>query len=83
MPVLPNPIEEVQLALDNANGAPPLRQVAASATTTCILVCDVTRPVPNEILLGAHSQDSDFSRNKPPRHFDPGCYGPSQTERGL
>ncbi len=52
MPVLSNPIEEVRLALENPNVSPPLSQVAASATTACILVCDVTRPVPNEILLG-------------------------------
>lgn len=52
MPVLRSPSEAVRLALANAQASQPLSELAQAATTACILVCDVTRPVPNDILLG-------------------------------
>ena len=32
-------------------GAPPLAQLARSKTSACILICDITRPVPNGLFL--------------------------------
>ena len=32
-------------------GTPPLRQLARGKRTACIVICDITRPVPNELIL--------------------------------
>jgi len=52
MPVLPNPEEAVRAALAGPVAARPLREEARGRTSACILVCDITRPVPNGLLLG-------------------------------
>ncbi|MEK9596467.1 MAG: nickel-dependent lactate racemase [Rhodospirillaceae bacterium] len=41
----------VRTALDAPIGAPPLREFAAGKKTACILICDITRPVPNGLFL--------------------------------
>jgi nickel-dependent lactate racemase len=38
-------------ALRRPIGSPPLAELARGRRTTCILVCDITRPVPNRLLL--------------------------------
>ncbi len=48
---LENPEEAVQLALLNPIGSVALREAASGRTDACIVVCDVTRPVPNPLLL--------------------------------
>ncbi len=52
-PVEPLADPEATLAdvLARPNGAPPLRELARGKTSACILICDVTRPVPNQLLL--------------------------------
>ncbi len=44
--------EAVRTAIENAIGARPLTELAREKTDACIVVCDVTRPVPNPIVLG-------------------------------
>lgn len=51
MPVLANAAVAVQAALGRPVSAPPLRQQARGATSACILINDITRPVPNGLLL--------------------------------
>ncbi|MCW5621641.1 MAG: nickel-dependent lactate racemase, partial [Burkholderiales bacterium] len=51
MPVLPAPADAVRQALAHPVSAPPLAQLAAGAASACILICDITRPVPNGLLL--------------------------------
>lgn len=51
MPVLPDPAGAVQGALNNPVGAGSLMQEARGARSACILICDITRPVPNGLLL--------------------------------
>lgn len=51
MPVVPDPAAAVAAALDAPVGSGRLEQEARGRTTACILVCDVTRPVPNALLL--------------------------------
>ena len=51
MPVLPNPEEAVEQALTEPIGSRPLAQEARGGKTVCIAICDVTRPVPNGIVL--------------------------------
>jgi nickel-dependent lactate racemase len=52
-PVAPldNPEAAVADALAQPIGAPPLAAVARGRKNACILVCDVTRPVPNRLIL--------------------------------
>jgi lactate racemase len=51
MTVLDDPASAVAAALDAPVGTPPLRSLAAGAGSACIVVCDVTRPVPNGLVL--------------------------------
>jgi nickel-dependent lactate racemase len=45
------PEAAIARALESPTGCPPLREVARGRKTACVLVCDITRPVPNEIIL--------------------------------
>ena len=48
---LSDPRAAVAAALDVLVAAPPLTALAAGARSACVVVCDVTRPVPNGLLL--------------------------------
>ncbi len=48
---LPDPEAAAAGAIANPIGSPPLAQLARGRKNACILVCDITRPVPNKILL--------------------------------
>ncbi len=52
-PALPlkNPREAVEDALRSPIGTPPLSEVAKGRKDACIVISDVTRPVPNKIIL--------------------------------
>ena len=47
MPVIEDPAAAVAAALDGGE----LRDAAAGAHSACILICDITRPVPNRLFL--------------------------------
>jgi nickel-dependent lactate racemase len=51
MPVLPDPAAAVRHALLHPIGLPPLVDFARGHDSACILICDITRPVPNGLLL--------------------------------
>ena len=51
MPILADPQGAVEAALANPVGAPPLREQARGCQSACILICDITRPVPNHLFL--------------------------------
>ena len=53
MPVLDDPQGALAAALNNPVGCKPLREEAAGKKSACILICDITRPVPNGLLLPA------------------------------
>ncbi len=46
-----NPAQAVRQALATPAGCPPLAAMARGGRTACILICDITRPVPNGTLL--------------------------------
>jgi nickel-dependent lactate racemase len=48
---LPDPEAAVADALRRPTGTPPLAEVARGRRDACVLVCDVTRPVPNRLIL--------------------------------
>ena len=52
MPVLPEAERAVAQALRQPVGARPLVEEASGKASACILICDITRPVPNRLLLG-------------------------------
>jgi nickel-dependent lactate racemase len=51
MPLLPDPVAAVEQALARPLGAPPLVELARGKRSACILICDITRPVPNALFL--------------------------------
>lgn len=48
---LADPESTLQQVLDTPTGSPPLSQLAPGRRTACVLICDITRPVPNELIL--------------------------------
>ena len=52
LPVIGDAARAVGRAFDAPVGAPPLASLARGRRSACILVCDVTRPVPNRVFLG-------------------------------
>jgi len=51
MPVSPDPTASVRSALDNPVGCDSLVELARTASSACIAICDITRPVPNGLFL--------------------------------
>ncbi|HET6489489.1 MAG TPA: nickel-dependent lactate racemase [Syntrophales bacterium] len=51
MPVLENPRESVKKAFSAPVACKPLREEAKGCRSACILICDITRPVPNGLVL--------------------------------
>lgn len=51
MPILPDPVAAVEAALAAPVNSPPLDVLARGKRSACILVCDITRPVPNGLFL--------------------------------
>src|SRR5262245_19350573 len=48
---LPDPEGAVAAALARPTGTPPLAELARGRKNACVLVCDITRPVPNRLIL--------------------------------
>jgi nickel-dependent lactate racemase len=46
-----DPIAAVEKALQKPIGSKPLAEIAREKKSACVVICDITRPVPNEILL--------------------------------
>ena len=51
MPLLPDPASAIAVALDEPVACGPLEEIARGASTACIAICDITRPVPNHLFL--------------------------------
>lgn len=50
-PGLPDPVGAIHAALDEPLEAAPLSVLAQGRRSACILICDITRPVPNHLFL--------------------------------
>ncbi len=50
-PVVPNPEAETQRKIDAPTGTPSLMELAKGKKTACIVISDITRPVPNTVIL--------------------------------
>ena len=51
MPLLPDPGGAVRQALEKPVGCLPIQELAQGKKNACILMCDITRPVPNGLIL--------------------------------
>jgi nickel-dependent lactate racemase len=51
LPKIPDPRDAVRHALDFPIGATPLKALARGKRSACIVICDITRPVPNHLFL--------------------------------
>lgn len=51
MPVLEDPGDDLRRALSHPVAAPSLADLAKGCRNACILICDITRPVPNGAIL--------------------------------
>src|SRR5205085_9778741 len=50
-PPLADPRAALAAVLQRPNGTPPLAELAKGRQDACIAICDITRPVPNEMIL--------------------------------
>jgi nickel-dependent lactate racemase len=50
-PPLADPQAALAAVLSQPNGTPPLAELARGRKDACIAICDITRPVPNEMIL--------------------------------
>ncbi|MCC7273115.1 MAG: nickel-dependent lactate racemase [Alphaproteobacteria bacterium] len=57
LPKLADQGAAIRAALDAPLGAPPLRRLASGRRSACILICDITRPVPNHLFLRPMIED--------------------------
>ncbi len=57
MPVLSDPAAAVRRALARPIDAPQLAEAARGRSSACILICDITRPVPNGLFLPVMVRD--------------------------
>ena len=48
---LAEPTSAIEQALDEPLGTPPIADLARGRRSACIAICDITRPVPNELIL--------------------------------
>lgn len=51
MPILPDPLSAIEQALQNPVASPAFSELAKNHNSACILICDITRPVPNGLFL--------------------------------
>jgi nickel-dependent lactate racemase len=57
LPKIADPAGAVRRALDGPLGAPPFAELARGRRSACILICDITRPVPNNLFLRPMIED--------------------------
>ena len=50
-PVIENPLEETLRKIESPTGSQPLSELAKGKKTACIVISDITRPVPNTIIV--------------------------------
>src|SRR3954451_13286660 len=67
VPPVDDPESSVASALETPIGTQALREIARGRKDACILICDITRPVPNRVILGPMLQgleESGIPRNQ-------------------
>jgi len=57
LPKIADPVAATRAALANPIGSPPFAELARGRRSACILICDITRPVPNRLFLRPMIED--------------------------
>jgi lactate racemase len=57
LPKLQNPQSAIRRAFNAPIGSPPFKKLLRGCRSACLLVCDITRPVPNHLFLRAMIED--------------------------
>ena len=85
LPKLKDAAGTIAQALNAPIGSAPLGELARGKTSACILICDITRPVPNRLFLAADDRDPGGSRDPARSHHGAGRDGPAsaQSRRGA
>ncbi len=80
---LADPDKAISNALENPIGSPPLWRFVRKAKSACVVICDVTRPAPNKIML-PHIfrvlEENGISRNNITVLVATGLHRPSKAE---
>jgi nickel-dependent lactate racemase len=50
-PAVPDDVAAVREAIERPIGSPPLAEIARGRRDACVVICDITRPVPNRLIL--------------------------------
>ena len=82
MPKLPDPHAAIAEALANPIGSAPLAALARAKKSACILICDITRPVPNRLFLRPMIETMAAEGIPLDRDHCPGRDRPAPSERG-
>ena len=59
LPKLPDASAAIRQAFERRSAAMPLRDLARGRKSACILICDITRPVPNRLIPASDDRNSD------------------------
>jgi lactate racemase len=51
MPLLADPVDALEKAFEHPEDCAPLAALAQGRRSVCVLICDITRPVPNGLIL--------------------------------
>lgn len=80
---LANPHAELARVLEQPLGTPSLAELARGRTDACIVICDITRPVPNQMILTpmlATLEAAGLPRNKITILIATGLHRPNEGE---
>ena len=85
VPPLDDPEAAVAAAIEDPIGTPGLATLAQGRKDACILICDITRPVPNQTILRPMLKVLREAGIPRERHLDSGrdrsCTGPAPTPK--
>jgi nickel-dependent lactate racemase len=78
-----DPTRTVQAALENPVGSPPLAELCRGRRSACVVISDITRPVPNAVLLPpllAYLEASGIARERITILVATGTHRPNTAE---
>ena len=79
-PPLPDPQASLLEVLARPIGTPPLAELAKGRKDACIVICDITRPVPNEMILRPVLEIARSGRHPAREDHDPRRDRPASAE---
>ena len=79
---LTDPENALRTALEKPIGSAPLAELARGKKSACILICDITRPVPNAFLLPPIPADSGAAGHPARENPDPDRHRAASPECG-